>query len=311
MMLYPALPLDRDFFRSLQKQYAQLITSGAQLLLLLVGAHFNTPTAWLWCFSAMALVSLFAWFSALSRLRTITGTPTSKIASAAQGYVELIGQGSYFDNTPVMSQLSQLPCLWYRYQIERKNSKNQWHTESRGESELPFQLHDGSTSCVVDPTGAEIITSNKDTWTKGEFRYTEWKLLNIDTLYAIGEFKTVGGSTDTRQTSNEIKAVLAEWKLDMPELHARFDLNQDGVLDMNEWMLARSAAKREAEKRLTQARAIPDTHYLVRPDNGRLFLISNLSPEKLASRYYLWTWVHLIILFGALIGVAWVWHQTA
>lgn len=293
-------------FFSLRRHYAELITSGSQLLLLLAGLQFHSAQAWLWCFGLMALISLFAWLSALYRLRTINGTPTSRIASAAQGYVELIGRGSYFDATPVISKLSLLPCLWYRYQIERKTSKNEWRTESSGESDEPFLLDDGSGSCVVDPCGAEIITSNKDTWTKGEYRYTEWKLLNIDTVYAIGEFKTQGGSTDERRQSDEIKAVLAEWKLDMPELHARFDLNKDGGLDMQEWTLARSAARREAEKRLTQARSAPDIHYLMRPNDGRLFLISNLAPDSLARRYSLWTWAHLVIFFGAVAGMAWV-----
>jgi hypothetical protein len=310
MRLYPSTPIDRAFFISLRRQYAQLVTSGAQLLLLAVGIHLHNPTAWLWCLGIMALISLLAWFSALHRLRTINGTPTSKVASAAQGYVELIGKGNYFEGTQIISPLSPLPCLWYRYKVERKNSKNQWTTESSGESDAPFLLDDGSAACVVDPTGAEIITSNKDTWTKGAYRYTEWKLLNIDKIYAIGEFKTLGGSTDERRNSDEIKAVLAEWKLNMPELHARFDLNGDGELDMQEWGLARSAAKREAEKVLTQARSAPDIHYLVRPGNGRLFLISNLAPDKLARRYAIWAWAHLVIFFGALGGMVWVLQQN-
>jgi hypothetical protein len=202
--------------------------------------------------------------------------------------------------------LTQLPCLWFRYQVERKNYKNEWSTESSGESELPFLLDDGSAICVIDPTGAEVVTTYKETWTKDDYRYTEWKLLDIDPVYAIGEFRTMGGSTDARQTNDEIKAVLAEWKQNMPDLMARFDLDKNGTLDMQEWALARSAARREAEKRVTQARAEPDTNYLVRPNDGRLFLISNLPQEKLAHRYALWSWLQLVIFFGAIGGMAWV-----
>jgi hypothetical protein len=306
MSLYASTPIDSDFFILLKRQYAQFITSGAQLLLVAIAIHFHNPKAWSWCLACMALISLFAWLSALYRYRTIKDTPTSRIASAAQGYVELIGTGKNLDGAPVISNLTYLPCLWYRFIVEQKNAKGEWTTHSRGESESPFLLYDGSATCVIDPTGAEIITTRKDEWTKGEFRYTEWKLLNIDTIYAIGEFKTFGGSTDTRQTSDEIKAVLAEWKENMPNLLARFDLDKNGTLDMQEWALARSAAKREAEKRVTQARAAPDTHYLVRPEGGRLFLISNLPPDKLARRFVLWSWVQLIILFGSLGGMGWV-----
>jgi hypothetical protein len=306
MMLFASTPIDLNLFSSLRRQYGQFITSGAQLLLLAIGAHFHNKTVWLWCLAIMALISLFAWLSVLSRLRTINGTPTSRIASAAQGYVELTGRGKHFDGSPIVSMLSQLPCLWFRYQVERKNYKNEWSTESSGESELPFLLDDGSAICVIDPTGAEVITTYKDTWTKGDYRYTEWKLLDIDPVYAIGEFRTVGGSTDARQSNDEIKAVLAEWKQNMPDLLARFDLDKNGILDMQEWALARSAARREAEKRVTQARSEPDTNYLVRPNDGRLFLISNLPQEKIAGKYALWSWIHLVIFFGALGGVAWV-----
>jgi hypothetical protein len=306
MSLYASSPIDSDFFILLKRKYAQFITSGAQLLLLFIGARLQSPKVWLWCLALVALISLFAWLSALYRFRTIRDTPTSRIASAAQGYVELIGTGKNLEDTPVISTLSFLPCLWYRYKVEQKNAKNEWVTHSSGESESPFLLSDDTASCVVDPTGAEIITSNKDQWTKGGFRYTEWKLLKIDTIYAVGAFKTFGGSTDTRKTSDEIKAVLAEWKENMPDLLARFDLDKNGTLDMQEWALARSAAKREADKRVTQARTAPDTHYLVCPEHGRLFLISNLPPDKLARRYVLWSWAQLVILFGSLAGMGWV-----
>ncbi|MDP2804631.1 MAG: hypothetical protein Q8O24_01695 [Gallionellaceae bacterium] len=294
---------NHKLFTKLRRQYAALVTSGAQLILLAIAAQMDDPLAWIWCLALMALISLFAWFSALTRLRTITGTPTSKIASAAQGYVELIGQGNYFDGTPIISNLMQLPCLWYRYRVERKNGKNEWRTESSGESSAPFLLEDGSASCVVDPSTAEIITNNHDTWTQGEYRYNEWRLLKIDSIYAIGEFKTVGGSTTTITHKELVNQVLTEWKMDNDDLLKRFDLNQNGLLDMDEWMLARQAAKREASKRLEVARAEADANFLMRPHDGRLFLISNLSPDKLARKYYWWAWIHLVIFWGALGGV--------
>ena len=289
----------------LRHEYAHLVTSGAQLLLLLVGAKIGTRTGWLSCLGLMALVSLFAWLSALRRLRAVRDTPTSRIASAAQGYVELIGRGKPFSDTPLLSKLRALPCLWYRYRIERKDSDDKWHTEDSGESEDSFMLEDDSGQCVIDPCGAEILTTYEDTWRQGNYRYTEWKLLQHDLIYAIGQFKTIGGSSVALNANEELKTVLAEWKQDTKTLHARFDLNNDGVLDMQEWMLARQAAKRETEKRISAARAEPDTSFLIQPQDGRLFLISNLRQDKLARRYWFWTWAHLVIFFGALGGIAW------
>ncbi len=291
---------------SLRREYGQLVTSGAQLLLLLVGMQIHTRMGWQVILSVMSLVSLFAWMSALRRLRIVRDTPTSKISSAAQGYTELIGQGKQFSEAPLFSKYSQLPCLWYRYHVERKGSDNKWHTEERGESDQPFLLDDGSGRCVVDPAGAEVLTTHKDTWLDGDYRYTEWRLIGMDTIYAIGQFRTFGGSSVRLDMNEEVRNVLAEWKQNMPELHQRFDLNNDGQLDMQEWMLARKAAQREAEKRMAAERAQPDVNYLVRPEDGRLFLISNLPQNKLERRYWFWSWAHLAIFFGALGGVAWL-----
>jgi hypothetical protein len=290
---------------SLRREYGYLVTSGAQLILLLLGFQLHTRTGWLVCLGLMACVSLFAWMSALRRLRLVRDTPTSRIASAAQGYVELSGTGRPFPEKPILSRLTMLPCLWYRYKIECKQG-DKWHTEETGESDEPFLLTDDSGQCVVDPAGAEILTSHQDTWYEAGYRYTEWTLLHAEQIYTLGQFRTFGGSSVASDQNDEVKNILAEWKQNMPELRQRFDLNNDGQLDMQEWMLARQAARREAEKRIKAERAQPDVNYMLQPQDGRLFLISNLPQEKLERRYWFWVWAHLAIFFGALGGVAWV-----
>jgi hypothetical protein len=290
---------------TLRREYAQLVTSGGQLLLLLVGFHFHSSAGWIWCLTPMAVISLFAWYSALKRLRAIGGTPTSRIGSAAQGYVELIGRGR-LGATPLISKLRVLPCLWYRWKVEERNSENKWSTRDQGESTDYFVLRDDSGECVVDPEHAEIITKHRDEWISGNYRYTEWKLIQEDYLYVIGEFKTVGGSNITVTHDELVKRVLSEWKMDNENLMKRFDLDNNGVLDMQEWMLARSAAKREAEKRMNEALAEPDTNFMLQPHDGRLFLISNLDQNKLELRYKLWAWAHIIIFFGALLSLTWL-----
>ena len=88
------------------------------------------------------------------------------------------------------------------------------------------------------------------------------------------------------------------------DLLKRFDMDNNGVLDMQEWMLARSAAKREAEKRMNEILAEPDTNFMLQPQDGRLFLISNFDQNKLSLRYKLWAWAHFVVFFGALCGIA-------
>ena len=290
---------------SLRRGYAHLVTSGAQLLLLLIGLKLESRNGWLICLSIMAAISILAWLSALSRLRAIRDTPTSKIASAAQGYVELSGRGHPFGE-PMLGKLSLLPCLWYRYKIERQDSENKWKTMDSGESDDTFILRDETGECVVDPEQAEIFTHHRDQWHDGDYRYTEWKLIEHDSLYVIGQFRTQGGSSLEFNTREELNALLAEWKKDMPALLKRFDLDNNGTLDMQEWMLARSAAKREVTKLMREAQAQPDINIISRPREGELFLISNLDQEKLSRRYLLWSWAHLLIFFGALGGIGWV-----
>ena len=166
-------------------------------------------------------------------------------------------------------------------------------------------LRDHTCDCVFDPEYAEIITKHRDQWQEGDYRYTEWKLINSDYLYVIGEFRTRSGAVEFDSRA-ELNALLAEWKQDKPALHARFDLNNDGELDMKEWMLARQAAKREVAKKKREVHAQPDIHIIGQPRDGKLFLISNLTPEKLSRRYLFWGWAHLAIFFGALGGIGWL-----
>ncbi len=290
---------------SLRREYANLITSGAQLLLLFIGLQMESRNGWFLSLGLVAIISILAWLSALARFRAIRDTPTSRIASAAQGYVELYGRGKPFTEVPLLSKLRQQPCLWYRYKIEQREEKDGWKTLEHGESWDSFVLYDDSGECEVNPEAAEIVTEHHEQWHEGDFRYTEWKLLGSDRLYILGEFRTQ--STAIAFDSHaELNALLSEWKQDKSTLVERFDLNRDGELDMDEWMLARQEAKRVVAKKQLEAQQLPDTHQIDRPKNGKLFLISNLTQEKLSHRYLRWAYVHVIIFLGTLAGLGWV-----
>ncbi|MEQ1527390.1 MAG: hypothetical protein ABL911_11680 [Gallionella sp.] len=292
---------------SLRREYANLVTSGTQLFLLFAGFWFESRNGWLGCLSVIAAISIFAWLTALRKLRAIRDTPTSKIASAAQGYIELVGSGKSFGDTPLLSKHSLLPCLWYRYTVERQDSERNWKSIESGESHDSFVLRDDTGECVVNFEQAEILTKHRDQWIKDGQRYTEWKLINSDTLYAIGEFRTRSSIVEFN-SKTELNTLIAEWKKDPPTLHKRFDLNNDGELDMNEWLLARQAAKREVTKKMHEAHTQPDLNILAKPQDGKLFLLSNFDPEKLSRRYLLWSWAHVLIFFSCLGGISW-WLQ--
>ncbi len=294
---------------SLRRGYGNLVTSGGQLILLLIGLQTESSLGMLVCVALMAPMSLIAWTSAYRRTRAVADTPTSRVASAAQGYAELIGAGKALAGVPLISPVSQLPCLWYRYTVERKNSDNKWVQEDKGESDASFILDDGTGECLVDPEGAEMLISKKDTWTQGDRRYTQWLLIEQQRIYALGQFATHGSADLDLSVAEDIGQLLARWKTRPAELLQRFDLDRNGQLDLKEWELAHAQAKREVLASHRELRAAAELHVLHLPEDGRLYLISDLAPDSLARRYRWWSWFHIAIFFGALVALPILWRM--
>lgn len=296
---------------SLRRGYGHLVTSGGQLVLLLIGLKTESSLGMFVCVALMAPLSLVAWTSAYRRTRAVADTPTSRVASAAQGYVELIGAGKPLAGAPLLSPLTQLPCLWFRYTVERKDSENKWVQESKGESDASFILDDGTGECLVDPEGAEMLVTKKDTWIEGDRRYTQWLLIERQSIYALGQFATRGSVDLDLSVADDVKHLLAEWKNRPAELLQRFDLDKNGHLDLKEWELARAQARREVLANHRDLRASAELHVMRLPEDGRLYLISDLDPGKLASKYRWWSWFHIAVFFGTLIALPILWRMNS
>lgn len=284
--------------------FGRFVVSGGQLFLLLLGFQIDDPRGWFFVAIGIAGLSVFGWLGALRRWRSISDTPTSQVATAAQGYVELLGSGRPLDGLPLLSPLNGLPCLWYRYTIEDKDSEGKWRHRESQTSDASFIIADGSGECLVDPEGAEVLTTRKECWEVGDERYTQWLLIRDETIYALGQFATRSGLDLQLDRNADIKDLLAEWKRDQPQLLKRFDLDGDGQLSIREWELARSAARREVEARHREERNSADLNLMRYPDDGRLYMISNLTPDTLARRYQWWAWGHLFVFFAGLAGAS-------
>ena len=289
----------------LKQHYVNLLTSGGHLVLLFAGFQIDSKEAWPIILGLIGTISFFAWIGNQRRSRLILDTPTSRISSAAQGYVELTGRARQAHDIPLLSKLTLLPCVWYRYIIEQEHSDNKgYDIVEQGTSDGTILIDDGSGQCFIDPDYAEVITSHKQVWKKGGYRYTEYLLSPLDTLYAIGELTTLGGANSNLDVKEDLNALLTEWKRDKTQLHERFDLNKDGQIDPKEWELAVLAAKREVAKQHGEIRLKDGTHLLRKPKDGRLFLLSNLPEENLARKYVLWGGFHLLTFVGATGGAA-------
>ncbi len=294
---------------SLRRGYAHIVTSGGQLVLLLIAARTESVLGTLVCVALIAPLSLLAWASAWRRTRAVDDTPTSRIASAAQGYVELIGAGKALAGTPLLSPANQLPCLWYRCIVERKDGAR-WVRESEDESDASFIVDDGSGQCLVDPEGAEMLVTKKDTWIQGDRRCTQWLLIERQKIYVLGQFSTRGSADFDPNVDDDTRQLLAEWKRRPAALVERFDLDKNGQLDLREWELARRQARREVLANHRELRAAPELNLVRVPDDGRLYLISDLDPGRLAGKYRMWSWLHIAIFFAALASLPFLWNAS-
>ena len=269
------------------------------------------------------LISLVSAVSSISRLKTarvIEDTPTSKIRSAHQGYVELVGFAKAGPEQLLLSGLSQTPCLWYRYKIERYESSGKnssWRSIESKTSEQAFIINDGSGDCYVMPNRAEVSTVRKRSWqgnslhpskTSGirlfgqRYRYTEELLCADDLLYVIGLFETRHPPSPTAVRDVEMTKILTEWKQDYDKLTDRFDRNGDGEIDLQEWELVRAEALRKAERQQRAAGPINPVHTIsYSPSRRQPYIIASSEPESLSRRY---RWQALALLLVSVISAS-------
>jgi hypothetical protein len=284
--------------RTLGVTQASFATSPVQLAALIVPGMVKSPAGWTIGLALMLAASLYLWRANFRRARAVDDTPTSRIASAHQGYVELTGVARV-GQALLAAPLTGRPCVWYRFEIEKRGSRGRWVSEQSSASEVPFLIDDGSGSALLDVRHAETIVEGGRQWIENRHRYTEWILSEGEQVYAIGDFASEGGANSSLDRNADVGALLARWKQDQPALRERFDLDGNGNLDEREWTLARRAAQREVQQRHAQVLSQTPAHVLRKPANGRPFLVSNLDPAKVGRRHRIWQWLHLLAALAA------------
>lgn len=275
-----------------------------------------------------SVAGFFFAFVFFRRARIIEDTPTSKIRSAAQGYVELAGRGQLIEGDPIIAPLTTTPCTWYRYKVERLHDKHTT-TVASGTSEELFALVGPTGRCVIDPDGAAVTCKTKKVWFEysypsrrvgnksvgilgwlgSRYRYTEERMHPGETLYAIGMFMSVGAGAEGFNTDAEVREVLQLWKKNRKALLKHFDANGDGDLDMQEWEAVRKAAYHRVRKEQSKRSVEPPTHIMKKPQyDNRPYLLSVYPQDELVKRYKLKAAACIAGFFVA--GVAAVWLST-
>jgi hypothetical protein len=295
-------------FSGIRGYYVEGLTASSHFGLLYIAIHSNQRMVWVACLALMATVSFFAWVSNYRRSRLVSDTPFSRISSAAQGYVELSGRASLDRDNLISSPLSGTSCIWYRYWVYTKNGKDSWQQSDHGVSSSTFEINDGSGKCQVDPDNAEVIGSDRKTSYDGSYKRVEDLLYGGGIIYALGEFTTVGGANSTLNLKQDVSELLASWKKNPVALKQRFDLDKNGEIDMREWELARREAVKEVTMQHREIRSQSGVNVIRAPRDGRVFILSSLSPDKLKTRFLLWGALHLSILIAAATASFWLWQ---
>ncbi|MBT6549870.1 MAG: hypothetical protein HOM14_00785 [Gammaproteobacteria bacterium] len=265
---------------------------------------------------------IFKIYKTYNRYRFISDTATSKITSAAQGYVELKGLGEMMPGMELVSPFSHRRCLWYQCIVEKRNTTGKytgWSEQSNETSDDIFLLKDDTSECLIIPEGAFVIPSEESFWygssshdkTRGRlkswlmsryigfgsYRFTEKLITVADPLYAIGLFKSVEKNSELNNLSKQVNNLVDQWKKNPLKYLKKYDVD-NGKIQKQEWKLIRQAAitKIRENQQQTLIHILKNT-----TEKNQPFIISALSEKQLLIRKFRIIMLYLILCFVILI----------
>ncbi len=283
----------------------------------------------------LAAVTSFYYFTRdWKRWHLIQDTPTARLRSAHQGYIELEGKGKSPPDQPIYAPLSNHQCIWYHSLVERKetileqkHTRTEWKILYQHTSDQSFMLDDGTGTCLINPEGAEITSNEKLIWhgntewptrtqvldsasaivaLTSRYRYSERLILPGQRLYILGHLQTRSPATE-QSVQNITRDLLSDWKQDREQLLERFDSNRDGEIDQAEWEIAREAAQSQARTLHQQLLHELEIHHISRlEDDRRPFIISVHPQTELIRKYRRHALFMLTVSLGMMGCAAWL-----
>ena len=272
----------------------------------------------------LALILLWRGFAAIRLKRLIENTPVSRIRSLATGMVEVCGRAErcYALVTPV----TQVPCIYYRLSRYHRQERNgSWQLSAEQNSGLhPFWLSDATGKVLIDPTSADLRPGcrqegsgdgfnnaflGREAHPDSDEKWVEECIPEGETLYVLG-FSTphrVTGDSLHNATAARLRTLKQS-----PDLRQRFDKNNDGQIDADEWDEARRITADEVAKShlagRQQRRKQEEALVIgVSPRRSHPFLIAQSLNEGMLTRALWWRALGFFV-FG-LVLILWTLRQ--
>lgn len=227
-------------------------------------------------FGVLSVLCIWGMVTFWRRDLVIADTPTARVRSAAQSYVELRGQARVAHDEQLRAPLTGRRCLWHRFKVERldkdcgssadadeegSGQTSRWSIVRQGCSDDSLLLVDTTGQCELVPKGAAVTVNMRDHW-RGDsersprpqcegglmdtlsalfanpaWRFTEERMYDADPLYPIGWFRSMNPG-DEISLATETREALSALKSDRAALLRRFDRDDDGDIDTAVWAAA-------------------------------------------------------------------------
>ncbi|PID50526.1 MAG: hypothetical protein CR991_01020 [Proteobacteria bacterium] len=229
-----------------------------------------------------AILCLYLSLEHYRRYRLIVDTPTTHLSTGAQGYVELHGMARLLENETFRGRFNLPPTVWM---------PGVCTTE-------PFILDDGYGTCLLYPNKAEVFASNSDT------HHNVVAIFAGQMLYVLGELRTSSGVNAQTDLHLRTSQILSQWKQQPHILLEGYDKDSNGKLDPEEWEAVRQQALEQAKTDIQEDQLQTATHVIDQPTGNRLFMITNIPPDRLQLRYQIASNIYLL-LWLILMAIAW------
>lgn len=244
----------------------------------------------------------FGAFHYLKLKRWMDSTPTSKARSVAMGMVEIKGTGQRKFN--LLSPATQTPCVYYRlrkYERRQYSDRKEWKlVRDTNSGPVPFLLKDETGRVTIDPYGAKVNPAHKQTLAAGynsffgmnfsvqaNEKYIEEVIPEGSTVYVLGFAEYA--KSKSPGVGYQMSSKLRDMKQDSARM-MKYDKDQDGRIDEEEWEAARADAELEVMKetlaKQQTARKQEEQVIIKKPKIGGLpFVISEKGEGKLTRIY--------------------------